>query len=347
MPANDAGDGPWSAEASATPGSNDADLSALTVDGTGVDGFAAGTTSYTVIVDRDTTRVTVAATLSDSNAGVEYSPADADTSAGATGHQVDLAGGKTAVTVTVTAEDRTTTKVYTVNFHRPVVPHDWSLRPDGVPTGETFRVLIVTSTTRNATSGDIADYDAHVRSALADRGHADIRDYARCSRRWSRPRAARRPGATPTPTRRTTGRARRSGGSNGPNAADNYVDFYDGSWDHTNPARTESGRAKTFDRPSAGSSNERTQVWTGTRADGTRSGTKHLGTTALFQGARAASISLPADPDPSVWRAPRFLETTNIVGLYGLSAVLYIEPPDSPYATVAEITTVRQTAPTT
>ena len=108
---------------------------------------------------------------------MEITPADADTSTSATGHQVDLAGGKTAVTVTVTAEDGTTTKDYTVNFHRPVVPHDWSLRPEGVSTGESFRVLIVTSTTRNAQSGDIADYDAHVRSALANRGHADIEDY--------------------------------------------------------------------------------------------------------------------------------------------------------------------------
>ena len=119
---NDAGDGPW-AEASANAGGADADLSALTVDGTGVTDFAADTTSYTVTVDHATTQVTVAATASDSNATVAYDPTD----------QVNLAGGKTAVTVTVTAEDGTTTKDYTVNFHRPVVPHDWSLGPRALP----------------------------------------------------------------------------------------------------------------------------------------------------------------------------------------------------------------------
>ena len=175
---NDAGDGPWSTEASETPvaASSDADLSGLTVDGTGVTDFAADTTEYTVTVDRDTTQVTVAANASDTNAGVEITPADADTSTSATGHQVDLAGGKTAVTVTVTAEDGTTTKDYTVNFHRPVVPHDWSLRPEGVSTGESFRVLIVTSTRRTGTTNDIDHYDRHVRLALAG-GHMDIQEY--------------------------------------------------------------------------------------------------------------------------------------------------------------------------
>ena len=94
---NDAGDGPWGAEASETPvsGSSDADLSALTVDdGTGaasVDGFDPADTGYSLSVAGMVARVTVAATASHSKATVEIAPADAD--AGTDGHQVDLAGG--------------------------------------------------------------------------------------------------------------------------------------------------------------------------------------------------------------------------------------------------------------
>ena len=331
--ANDAGDGPWSAEASATPGNNDADLSALTVDGTGVDGFAAGTTSYTVTAAHDTTRVTVAATLSDSNAGVEYSPADADTSAGATGHQVDLAGGKTAVTVTVTAEDKTTTKVYTVNFHRPVVPHDWSLRPDGVPTGETFRVLIVTSTTRDAESGDIAVYDAHVRSALARRGHVDIEDYGPLFKAL----AATAGGAAPkshTDTDPDDDMSEEIWWLNGPKAADDYADFYDRSWDHSNPARTEAGDKKTFTDVRDGNALLADRlVWTGTRVDGTPSSSVTLG-----HADDTAGVGSPYTG--RVWRiaGDNHVRQDYRLGLYGLSAVMYIEPPDSPYATIAEIT---------
>ena len=96
--------------------SNDANLSSLTIDGTGVTGFTAGTTSYTHNVETSVTQVTVAATASDSNASVEYSPADADT--GTEGHQVDLSAGKNTVTVTVTAEDGTTTRIYTITITR-------------------------------------------------------------------------------------------------------------------------------------------------------------------------------------------------------------------------------------
>ncbi len=58
----------------------------------------------------------------------------------------------------------------------PVHP-DWSLAPPGLSDGDRFRLLVRTSTRRDATSSDIADYDAHVRAAVAA-GHADIRQYA-------------------------------------------------------------------------------------------------------------------------------------------------------------------------
>ena len=300
--ANDAGDGPWSAEASATPGNNDADLSDLTVDGTSVDGFAADTTSYTVTVDHDTAQVTAAVTKSDSNATVEYDPTDADTSASAIGYQVNLAGGKTEVTVTVTAQDGTTTKVYTVDFHRPVVPHDWSLRPEGVPTGKTFRVLIVTSTKRDGTRGEISHYDRHVRSAFGDgRGHEDIQDYVPLFKALVATKGGAHPRSHTDTDPDDDGPGEEIWWLNGPKAADDYGDFYDGDWDHSNPARTESGEEKTF-RPWPTVDMQNTLwsqilVWTGTLADGTHSDTFHLGATEV----NSASVGQPYDRE-QVWR---------------------------------------------
>ena len=96
---------------------DDATLSALTVDGVSVAGFASTRTSYDFGVVPAIAQVTVAATTTNSNATVAYSPADADS---APGHQVDLSDGRNAVTVTVTAEDTTTMMEYTVDVNRGV-----------------------------------------------------------------------------------------------------------------------------------------------------------------------------------------------------------------------------------
>ena len=58
-----------------------------------------------------------------------------------------------------------------------IVPADWALRPSGVDAGDQFRLLFVTSTMRDATSSDIADYNSFVQNAAAA-GHAAIRGYS-------------------------------------------------------------------------------------------------------------------------------------------------------------------------
>ena len=138
----------------------DDDLRALTIDGTSVTDFAADTTIYTMNVAGSVNRVTVEATKSNSNADVDITPADADA---ATGHQVDLSGGKNVITVTVTAEDGATTKDYTVTITRASVPHDWDLRPPGIAIGS-----------------DVP---------RADRHFHDARRHVRGHRRLRRPRA--------------------------------------------------------------------------------------------------------------------------------------------------------------
>ena len=98
--------------------STDATLSALTVNGTSVAGFASSRTSYQYGVASTVTQVTVAATTTDANATVSFSPTDANT--GTTGHQVNLSAGRNSVTITVTAEDTTTTKPYRLYVNRGV-----------------------------------------------------------------------------------------------------------------------------------------------------------------------------------------------------------------------------------
>ena len=79
--------------------------------------FAAGTKRYSTFVRQRVSSVTVTATAADSRASLVVEPADADNDS-ANGHQVPLAVGPNMVTVTVTAEDGTTTAVYTITVDR-------------------------------------------------------------------------------------------------------------------------------------------------------------------------------------------------------------------------------------
>ena len=101
------------------PPSSDATLSGLTVSPRDIIGFAADRTSYEVGVASTETRATVVATANHSAASVAYSPADADTTS-TTIHDVDLSAGRNSVTITVTAEDGSTTETYTVSVNRGV-----------------------------------------------------------------------------------------------------------------------------------------------------------------------------------------------------------------------------------
>ena len=98
--------------------SDDATLSALTVDGTSVHGLAPDRALYAVGVASTVTEVTVAATANHGAATVAISPADADTNT--TGHQVSLTAGRNTVTITVTAEDGTTMRAYSIDVNRGV-----------------------------------------------------------------------------------------------------------------------------------------------------------------------------------------------------------------------------------
>ena len=363
---NSIGDGEWGAEVTSDAADDDANLTALSVDGTSVEDFDKDTTGYSLSVAGTVARVTFVAAASHDDATVAYSvnAADAaDADSVTDGHQVDLDGGSNEVVITVTAQDGTTTKDYTVTVHRAAVPHDWSLRPEGVPIGGMFRLLFITSTTRDGWGTDIDPYDAHVQSALAaDGAHEDIRDYSP----WFKALAGVADGTDP---RTHTGTHPVDDGSgvaiwwlNGPLAAADNDDFYEydratssfcsraddddcyDGWAHSDPAYLESGEAKNFiSSQAAGNTTSlypNAFVWTGTGPNGERAPSKHLGSSG---GIQASTYGVP-DDNESVWSDPFpndegiGLSLNTTLGLYGLSDTLYVEPPDAPYATVAAIT---------
>ena len=96
--------------------SDDATLSSLSVEGAGVDGFAADMHDYELRVDNDVASVTVAAAASEPAAQVTIAPADADPDT--EGHQVALDEGSNRVAVAVAATDGMATAVYTLTVSR-------------------------------------------------------------------------------------------------------------------------------------------------------------------------------------------------------------------------------------
>ena len=161
------------------------------------------------------------------------------------GSNTGITLGTSVVTHTILDDDSTPSVM---------VPIDWALKPADVEGGDRFRLLFVTSTGRNATSTHIADYNAFVQ-ARAKAGHSAITDDMGDQFKVL--------GSTATVDARdnteTTGAGVQIYWLNGAKVADDYADFYDGSWD-SSLFRNESGNA-------AGA---QFSVWTRSNADGTR-----------------------------------------------------------------------------
>ena len=119
------------------------------------------------------------------------------------------------------------------------VPADWSLIPTGLSTGDKFRLLFLSSTQRNASSTDIADYNTFIQTRAAA-GHTDIRAYSASFRVVGCTAAVDARDNTKT-TYTTTDEGVPIYWLNGAKAADQYEDFYDGSWDDEANNKNESG----------------------------------------------------------------------------------------------------------
>ena len=213
--------------------------------------FAAGTKSYTADVLNAVDEITVEPT-SDNNATFAYLNASdtvlTDADSLKTGFQAALAVGANTIKVKVTAEAGDPhTDTYTVVVTRRAmtttppapaeiaVPNDWSLIPTGLGAGDKFRLLFLSSTKTNGESYDIADYNSFIQGRAAA-GHTDIQTYSP---------GFRAVGCTADSDARdntaTTGAGVVIYWLNGAKAADNYGDFYDGSWGDEANDKDESG----------------------------------------------------------------------------------------------------------
>ena len=122
----------------------------------------------------------------------------------------------------------------------PVRP-SWSLTPSGLSEGDRFRLIFVTSTGRtgNATSSDIGVYNTFVQD-LAAAGHGAIQAYSSQFRVVGSTAAVDARDNT-----NTTGTGVPIYWLNGGKVADNYADFYDGSWSNEANPKDESGTTTT------------------------------------------------------------------------------------------------------
>ena len=105
----------------------------------------------------------------------------------------------------------------------------WSLVPTGLTTGDQFRLMFLSSVKRDGSSSDIADYNTFVQDRAAA-GHSDIQAYSDgftvvgCTAAVY----ARNNTATNFTSNDKGVPIYWLGGNK---AADDYEDFYDGSWD--------------------------------------------------------------------------------------------------------------------
>ena len=204
------------------------------------------------------------------------------------------------------------------------VPSDWPLKPSGVSAGDSFRLLFLTSTRRNASATDIATYNTFVQTR-AKAGHSAITDS--CGNQYKVVGSTSAVDARDNTS--TTGAGQAIYWLNGAKLADNYSDFYDGSWD-SYARKTEAGTNY------AGSDN---RVWTGSTQSGTES---------TFSGnSRALGASLVRIGRPRPGSNPLNAgESVNNVGnfsLYALSPVFTVAA--APDTTAPSVTSIERQTP--
>ena len=136
------------------------------------------------------------------------------------------------------------------------VPTTWSLIPSDLGPGDSFRLLFIGTTTRNASSSDIDVYNTFVQNLVETSGHEDIKALSGTFRMLGSTEAVDARDNTGT-----TGTGVAIYWLNGNKVADDNADFYDGGWDEEAMGRRESGVAVTIGNT--------WKIWTGTAQDGT------------------------------------------------------------------------------
>ena len=304
---------------------DNATLSNISIEGT-ADGqtvvlspaFDPGTLTYTARVGNGIDGVTLTATKSNSNATVVIT--NDDNASTPNTADFDLIVGSNTLAITVTAMDTTTTTTtltYTITVTRAesgsemLVPGDWSLVPTGLSAGDSFRLLFLSSTRHDASSASIDTYNDFVQGRAAN-GHTDIQAYSDgftvvgCTAAVD---ARDNTGTTFT----NADRGIPIYWLNGNKVADEYRDFYDGSWDDEENDKNQSGN----NGPDT-SDNEYYPL----------TGCDHNGTEKLNSALGSAGVTVARPNSTDTGHGPLSsgfqLTSTNTRPMYGLSAVFTI-----------------------
>ena len=230
--------------------SSDATLSNIAIEGTAdgqtvvlSPGFDDDTLTYTARVGNGIDEVTLTSTTNDSNATVVITNDDNASTPGTA--DLGLSVGSNTLVITVTAMDTTTTLTYTITVTRAdsdseiLVPSDWSLVPSGLSAGDSFRLLFLSSTRRDASSTSIDTYNDFVQGRAAN-GHTDIQAYSDGFTVVGCTTAVDALDNTAT-TFTTSEKGIPIYWLNGNKVADEYEDFYDGDWDDEANDKNQSG----------------------------------------------------------------------------------------------------------
>ena len=193
---------------------------------------------------------------------------------------------------------------------------DSGLIPSGLGVGDTFRLVFISSTTRDASSSSIDDYNTFIQ-ARAAAGHADIQPHSSLFRAVG---CTNSTNATANTNTRAADTSVPIFWLNGAKAADDYDDFYDGSWDN---------EAEEADRDEFGINSVVTgqalgYIFTGCEHDGTKAGT---GGTSRPLGAAAVRIGILDSADGGPLSSNASTPKTSTQPFYGLSPIFAVGAP--------------------
>ena len=191
---------------------------------------------------------------------------------------------------------------------------DWSLIPAGLSSGDTFRLIFLSSTKRDGSATDIATYNTFVQTRAAA-GHTDIQAYSDGFTVVGCTAAADAVGNTGT-----TGVGVPIYWLNGNKVADDYADFYDEDWDEEAADKNELGNN------GPDTTNSGNYPITGCDDDGTEAFSSIPGSEAL--GSDGGSVRVGRPNSSTTGHGP--LSSTSTTGdtnnrpMYGLSAVFQV-----------------------
>ena len=195
----------------------------------------------------------------------------------------------------------------------------WSLTPTGLAGGDQFRLLFLSSTKRDATATDIATYNTFIQTRAAA-GHTDIQAYSAGFRVVGCTAATDARDNTET-TYTSTAKGVPIYWLNGAKAADEYEDFYDGSWDDEANDKNESGT------DAHDTSQTANWPWTGCNHDGTEL-RQFAGTVSRGLGTNLADARVGRPDSSTVNHGPlsglQNRAKTETRPLYGLSALFQV-----------------------